>query len=77
MLLSSDTLLSFFAASCLLGLAPGPDNLFVLTQSAMRGKAAGLSVTLGLCTGLLCHTAAVALGLAALLATSPSAFKML
>ncbi len=77
MLLSNDTLVSFFVASCLLGLAPGPDNLFVLAQSALRGKVAGLSVTLGLCTGLIGHTAAVALGLAALLATSPAAFTAL
>lgn len=77
MLLSGETLTGFFAASCLLGLAPGPDNMFVLTQSALRGKAAGLSVTLGLCTGLIGHTAAVALGLAALLAASPAAFTAL
>lgn len=77
MLIAGDTLISFFVASCLLGLAPGPDNLFVLTQSALRGKVAGLSVTLGLCTGLVGHTAAVALGLAALLARSPSAFRTL
>jgi threonine/homoserine/homoserine lactone efflux protein len=35
---------AFFAASVLLGLAPGPDNLFVLSQSALHGRCAGLSV---------------------------------
>lgn len=72
-----DLLLSFFAASLLLGLAPGPDNLYVLSQSALAGRAAGLSVTLGLCTGLIGHTLAVALGAAALLAGSPLAFGLL
>lgn len=72
-----ETVASFFAASCLLALAPGPDNIFVLTQSALRGKAAGLAVTLGLCTGLLGHTAAVTLGLATLFATSAAAFATL
>ncbi len=66
--------LAFFGAAVLLALSPGPDNLFVLMQSATHGRRAGLLVTLGLCTGLLGHTAAVALGLAAVLAASPWAF---
>lgn len=69
--------LGFFGLALLLGLSPGPDNLFVLMQSATQGRRAGLLVTLGLCTGLLAHTAAVALGLAALLASSPAAFGAL
>ena len=68
------TLAAFFAASLTLGLAPGPDNIFVLTQSALGGRAAGLLVTLGLCTGLLVHTAAVTLGVAALFQASSAAF---
>jgi threonine/homoserine/homoserine lactone efflux protein len=75
--MSNANLLSFFGLSLLLGLSPGPDNLFVLMQSAAQGRRAGLLVTLGLCTGLLGHTAAVALGLAALLAASPAAFSTL
>lgn len=73
----ADTLLSFFAVAVVLGLTPGPDNLFVLLQSAAFGRRTGLLVTLGLCAGLLVHTAAVALGLAALLAASPTAFTAL
>jgi threonine/homoserine/homoserine lactone efflux protein len=72
-----ETLLTFFIASLLLALAPGPDNLFVLTQAALRGRSAGLAVTMGLCTGLLVHTSAVALGLAALFAASALAFTLL
>ena len=71
------TAVAFFGAAVLLALAPGPDNLFVLMQSAMRGRAAGLLVVLGLCSGLLVHTAAVALGLATLFATSALAFDLL
>jgi len=77
MLIPPDTAAAFFAAAVLLALAPGPDNLFVLMQSAMRGRAAGLLVVLGLCSGLLVHTAAVALGLATLFATSVLAFNLL
>lgn len=76
-MLPLDTALAFFGVSLLLGLSPGPDNVFVLMQSATFGRRAGWLVTLGLCTGLLAHTAAVALGLAAVLAASPIAFTAL
>jgi threonine/homoserine/homoserine lactone efflux protein len=72
-----DTLVTFFGASVLLALAPGPDNVFVLLHSAVHGRRAGLLVVLGLCTGLLFHTAAVALGLAAVFAASSTAFTVL
>lgn len=70
-------LLMFFTTSVLLGLSPGPDNLFVMTQSAQHGRKAGLLVTLGLCSGLLFHTAAVTFGLAALFKASAAAFTAL
>ena len=72
-----ETLLPFLGIAMLLSLAPGPDNIFVLLQSAMHGTRAGLTVVLGLCTGLLVHTAVVAVGLAALLAASAVAFTIL
>ncbi len=72
-----DVIAVFFIASVGLGLAPGPDNIFVLTQSALYGRLAGLVVTLGLCTGLLFHTAAVAVGVAAIFQTSALAFTIL
>jgi threonine/homoserine/homoserine lactone efflux protein len=74
---SIDTAIAFFGLSLVLGFTPGPDNLFVLVQSATRGRTAGLCVLLGLCTGLILHTAAVALGLAAVFAASAAAFTVL
>ncbi|NYT83277.1 LysE family translocator [Alcaligenaceae bacterium] len=76
-MLTVDIALSFFGIAVLLGLSPGPDNLFVLMQSAMWGRASGMFVVLGLCTGLIGHTMAVAVGLAALFATSETAFTVL
>ncbi len=76
-MISNDVLLTFISASFLLALAPGPDNIFVLTQSALRGKSAGITVTLGLCTGLIAHSTAVALGVAVIFQTSALAFSML
>ncbi|NBT91822.1 MAG: LysE family translocator, partial [Betaproteobacteria bacterium] len=76
-MLTLQVVLAFFSVSVLLALAPGPDNVFVLVHAAQHGVRAGLLVVLGLCSGLLFHTAAVALGLAALLATSALAFTVL
>jgi threonine/homoserine/homoserine lactone efflux protein len=72
-----ETVAIFFTASVALAFAPGPDNIFVLTQSALHGRKAGLLVTIGLCTGLLVHTAAVSLGVAAIFQTSALAFNIL
>jgi threonine/homoserine/homoserine lactone efflux protein len=74
---TADALITFVAASTLLSFAPGPDNIFVLLQSALHGRRAGLLITLGLCTGLLVHTALVALGVAALIMVSTTAFTVL
>ncbi len=76
-MLSIETILTFSAASILLALAPGPDNIFVLTQSALHGKWPGIIVMLGLCTGLTVHTTAVALGVAIIFQTSAIAFSAL
>jgi len=70
-LLPLEVLLPFFAAAIALALAPGPDNLFVLTQSLHHGRAAGWCITLGLCSGLVLHTSAVAMGLTAVLKNTP------
>jgi len=74
--LDIETILSFSVASIALCLAPGPDNLFVLSQSAAHGRSAGLWVMAGLCTGLLFHTTAVVLGLAAVFQASAVAFTV-
>jgi len=76
-MIDSHTLFLFVLASSLLALAPGPDNIFVLTQSMVKGSKPGIFVTLGLCTGLIVHTSAVALGVAAIFQTSVTAFNIL
>ena len=72
-----DTLYLFFASAVALALVPGPDNIFVLTQSVLYGWRSGLLVTLGLCTGIMVHTAAVAFGVAAIFLASATAFTSL
>lgn len=76
-MIPADSLAAFTLAAFLLALTPGPDNIFVLTQSALSGVAAGILVVLGLCTGLIVHSAAVAFGIAALIKASAVAFTVL
>lgn len=70
-------LIEFIIASSLLTLLPGPDILFVLTQSMIHGRKAGISVALGLCSGLFVHTAAAALGLSLIISSSPTLFAII
>ncbi len=72
-----DVAILFMGAAIALALVPGPDNIFVLTQSALHGRKAGLTVTLGLASGLIFHTTAVALGVAVIFQTSLVAFAVL
>lgn len=69
-------LASFFLLSLALGLAPGPDILFVLAQSLAHGWRAGSLVTLGLCTGLVFHVSLAAFGVAACLRRYPWLFRL-
>lgn len=66
---------SFFLVSLALGVAPGPDILFVLAQSLASGWQAGVFVTLGLCSGLVFHVSLAAFGIAAVLSHYPRVFK--
>lgn len=61
----------------LLAITPGPDNLFVLAQATLHGRAAGAITALGMTTGLFAHIAAVALGVAVIFKTSEVAFTTL
>ena len=72
-----DTAVAFIGFAFALAMVPGPDNIFVLTQSALHGRLSGIFVTLGLATGLIFHTTAVAFGVAAIFETSAIAFNVL
>lgn len=68
---------AFLAAAVLITLAPGPDNLMVLSLSLARGRRQGVAFGLGCAAGCLSHTALAALGVSALIAASPWAFLAL
>ena len=72
---SLETVIAFVLASVILSLVPGPDNIYVMTNSALKGWRVGFYTTLGLCTGLIGHTFLVAIGVSVIFQTSALAFN--
>ena len=70
------SLLTFCVAALLLNIAPGPDMLYVIGRSIGQGRRAGIVSSLGIGVGCLFHVAAAAIGLAALLRSSPVAYHV-
>lgn len=70
-------LLLFIAAGLLLNLTPGPDVLYIVTNSLRSGAKAGVVAALGINAGCFVHIFAAALGVSALLAASVTAFTVL
>ena len=73
--MSIELLLSFVIASVILTIMPGPDNIFVLTESLTNGKKTGIAISFGLATGVLVHTFAVATGISIIVQKSAIAFS--
>lgn len=74
---AADVLLAFLAASALVTLAPGPDNLMVLSVGISRGRAAGIGFGLGCALGCFTHTLWATLGIGAVVLASPPTFLAL
>ena len=69
-----ETLISFIIATFLLALSPGPDNIYVLTQSLANGAKSGIATTAGLISGCIVHTTLLAFGLSAILIASEEVY---
>src|SRR5450830_355500 len=67
----------FLAAAMMLTLAPGPDNIYVLTRGIAQGRKAGLVAALGFSSGLFFHTLLAVLGFAAIIKAYPAAYHAL
>lgn len=70
-------LLLFVAAGLLLNLTPGPDVLYIVSNSLRSGAKAGVVAGLGITAGCFVHVFAAAIGVSALLAASATAFTVL
>ena len=69
-----ETLISFTIATLALALSPGPDNIYVLTQSLVNGTKSGIATTAGLISGCIAHTTLLAFGVSAIITTSEEIF---
>ena len=54
---------------------PGPDNVFVLTESITKGKRNGIIISAGLASGIIVHTIVIATGLSILVQQSTYVFN--
>lgn len=75
--METSLILSFLVASILLTIMPGPDNIFVLTESLTRGRKNGIMISIGLSLGVLIHTMAAATGLSIIIQKSAIAFSVI
>ncbi len=66
----------FFLSVIVFNISPGPDVLYILSKTIAHGKKIGFASSLGVCVGAFVHVFAAALGLSAILMTSPVAFKI-
>jgi len=67
----------YVAASLALIATPGQDMLYVVTRSLAQGRFAGVCSAVGVCLGILVHTALAALGVSAILQASETLFLAL
>ncbi|WGF92676.1 LysE family translocator [Aequorivita marisscotiae] len=69
-----ETLISFSIATLALAISPGPDNIYVLTQSLVNGTKSGIATTAGLISGCIVHTTLLAFGISAIITASDNMF---
>ena len=69
-----ETLYAFSLATAALAISPGPDNIYVLTQSLTNGKKFGLATVAGLISGCLVHTTLLAFGVSIIIRESELLF---
>ena len=69
-------ILFFLISSISLTLMPGPDILFVISQSISKNKTTGMLLSLGLCTGLLIHTMLLVFGFSSIISNNYFLFKL-
>ncbi|MGC4024344.1 MAG: LysE family translocator [Mesorhizobium sp.] len=71
------TILQFAVATFVTSITPGPDMTLFVGRALSEGRAAGFACLTGALSGIVIHTALVALGLSALIVASPQAFLAL
>ncbi|MCB1418536.1 MAG: LysE family translocator [Notoacmeibacter sp.] len=73
----TSVLIPFLVACVVLTITPGPDMSLFLSRAIAQGRGPALACMSGALTGVMVHTAMVALGLSALIVAAPVAFTAL
>jgi len=73
--MNTDILL-FLISSITLTLMPGPDILFVISQSISKNRLTGVLISLGLCSGILVHTILLVFGLSSIISNNYFSFQI-
>ncbi len=76
-MLTLEQMIGFLVAAIVITASPGPDNLMVLGVGISKGRRQGIAFGLGCALGCLSHTVLAAVGVSALIASSPVAFTVL
>jgi len=76
-MLTLQQFIGFLVAALVITASPGPDNLMVLSVGISQGRRRGIAFGLGCAVGCLSHTFLAAVGVSALIASSPVAFTVL
>ena len=71
---NSPVLIAFLVSSLVLAISPGPDNIFVLTQTISNGTKSGMATVFGLVSGCLVHTTLLAFGVSEIIKRSDTLF---
>ena len=72
-----EVIIAFIVSSLVLTISPGPDIIYVISQSFIKGKKAAIVTSIGLTTGLLLHTFFVVIGFSLLLRENENIFFLL
>jgi len=67
----------FLLAMMAISMTPGPDMLGILSYGVSRGRQAGMGFAFGVGLGTLFHTLLAVVGISAVVATSPWAFRLI
>lgn len=75
MIIDPTVFIAYCGTVVLLAIAPGTDNIYILTQTLSRGRHAGLLAAVGIAAALCVHVTAVTFGLAQLFVSAPALFQ--
>ena len=75
-MLQETNLILFLTASLALIVAPGPDNILVLTRGIAQGRGAAMVSAAGASVGLMIHSVFAAVGLSAILRQSATSYSI-